>query len=1047
MSSNSGSSGGNSGFVPPTIDELNSVLKQYEFLSVLGQGGMGAVYKARQISLDRFAAIKILPAELHAEEGEDEMQFAARFQREARAMAKLSHPNIIAVYDFGSTSDGQFYIVMEYVEGTDLYTLLQTGGLTTDHVCGWISQMCDALQYAHEQGVVHRDIKPANIMISVGGDVKIADFGLAKLTDNESSEPALTMTNVAMGTPDYVAPEALDSTAEVDHRADLYAVGVMLYEMLTGKVPRGAWKSCQSQVEGLDPRYDKVVLLAMDSDPESRFQSAAEIRSSIYEISTGPSTDVVPEVELGEPHSPESRVKFQDITHFDKMPKAPSAEKPKKGLFVSFAAVALILLIGAVSFLALLKEENPETTLESGGTLSGDESSSVMTPGDETVNGVGEVSASKTEHVETDEARLPSLPQAAEFSSEGFRYQLIPGRVEWSEAKALASEEGGRLAVFASVEEFEKVLPELEKTVSTGGGLHLGARFENGSFLWVDGTEGQSADYLSLMLEERPKFNGSLMAVRESSGGNELGWRVAPLPIGKFEYRPIGYLVQWPVEPKPVEEEPEEESKKMTSVPSPEGPKVEEAEKNAPAPISGEDAEEAGTETMAESNAGVDRDMGDPFLAKLREGFESRYKTDVEAPFLASLKQLETSYISNGIVRARAGATRKGDLEEVNALEEAKARMERGEGVPEVEDSSLPESLRSLNNIFRQSLSKLEEDRNQRAAPLYEMYTGALDGYIAELTRKSEIEKAREVLELRDKIASGGVAAGAVRTSDQIGLATMPSESGLSDEVMSGPLRAFSNVTSPQSKPMDTSKAEKYSDFTSVVALMAGDWAAVRSGGEVVSNIDDFDGLRGAKAVYPGGYIHYKNGNLESINGSARDRIRDVIKVAAGARAGIALTVSGEVHSLGELADAPEGIGPIKHIGITWGGAALAIDMDGIVHLWGEDPSRFELPSGGADFVEVEAGWRSFLALKDDGSVTAWPSVEVPSDARQFISIRASGVVYAGQREDLSWMAWGSPDMGVRDKINEIGPAYDLSFQANGLGFGYLLWIEANSDE
>nr|MBP6783314.1 protein kinase [Verrucomicrobiales bacterium] len=283
---------GSGGYVPPSPADLDVVLDQYEFIEMLGRGGMGAVYKARQKSLDRMVAIKILPPHFTTDEDDTDFHFAERFQREARAMAKLSHPNIIAVYDFGEAKDGQFYIAMEYIEGTDLQVLVRGGQLTPEHVLGWVSQICDALQYAHSRGIVHRDIKPANIMITLEGQVKVADFGLAKLSGAEEIETKLTMTNMAMGTPDYVAPEALEMGVEVDHRADLYAVGVMLYEMLTGKVPRGAWKSPSLQIPGLDPRYDALIDRAMEADRDERFQHASEISTTLYEIATTPAKPV-----------------------------------------------------------------------------------------------------------------------------------------------------------------------------------------------------------------------------------------------------------------------------------------------------------------------------------------------------------------------------------------------------------------------------------------------------------------------------------------------------------------------------------------------------------------------------------------------------------------------------------------------------------------------------------------------------------------------------------------------------------------------------------
>lgn len=267
-------------FVPPSLADLDAVLSAYEFIEILGQGGMGAVYRVRQHSLNRMAAIKVMP-QFEEEEGE---RFGERFQREAQAMGRLSHPNIVSVYDFGRTSDGMLYIVMEYIEGADLQQLLQTGELTVDHLFDWIPQICEALQYAHSQGIVHRDIKPANIMITNDGVVKVADFGLAKLTGGDEQHPRLTMTNMAMGTPDYVAPEVLETGVEIDHRADIYAVGVMLYEMLTGKIPRGAWRPPSEVNSHIDSRFDSIVVKAMDSDRDSRFQQASEITASLSSI-------------------------------------------------------------------------------------------------------------------------------------------------------------------------------------------------------------------------------------------------------------------------------------------------------------------------------------------------------------------------------------------------------------------------------------------------------------------------------------------------------------------------------------------------------------------------------------------------------------------------------------------------------------------------------------------------------------------------------------------------------------------------------------------
>ncbi len=269
---------------PPSAEELQALLPEYEVTSLLGRGGMGAVYRGRQLSLDRPVAIKILSADLD----ESDMGFAERFKNEARAMAKLSHPGIVAVYDFGQTENELLYIVMEFIEGTDVARMITNQGrLHTDHAMAVTAHVCDALAYAHERGIIHRDIKPANIMVSYDGVVKVADFGLAKMTAG-NEEAGLTQSGMAMGTLHYMAPEALILGTRVDHRADIYAMGVMLYQMLTGKLPQGLFEMPSLQVAGLDPRYDGIISKALREDRSVRYQSVTEMRRDLDSILTQP---------------------------------------------------------------------------------------------------------------------------------------------------------------------------------------------------------------------------------------------------------------------------------------------------------------------------------------------------------------------------------------------------------------------------------------------------------------------------------------------------------------------------------------------------------------------------------------------------------------------------------------------------------------------------------------------------------------------------------------------------------------------------------------
>ena len=264
-------------FEPPEPEVLDLLFPEYEVIEMIGRGGMGAVYKALQTALGRTVAIKILPPAAASDP-----EFAERFRREAAAMAALDHPNIVTLYDFGER-EGCFFFVMEYVEGVDLAQRLASGSLTTDEALMLVPQICDALQYSHDRGVVHRDIKPGNILVGRSGKVKIADFGLAKLVGSGRDEFALTRTSASLGTPRYMAPEQMGAAPSADHRADIYALGVVLYEILTGEIPAGSFEPPSRRVAGLADHFDALVLRAMDADPEKRFSQISELKSGLIE--------------------------------------------------------------------------------------------------------------------------------------------------------------------------------------------------------------------------------------------------------------------------------------------------------------------------------------------------------------------------------------------------------------------------------------------------------------------------------------------------------------------------------------------------------------------------------------------------------------------------------------------------------------------------------------------------------------------------------------------------------------------------------------------
>jgi serine/threonine protein kinase len=264
------------GRTPPNPADLAQQFPQLEIIELLGMGGMGMVYKARQPKLDRLVALKIL-----AIEPDRHPSFAERFEREAKALARLNHLGIVAVYDFGQTNDF-YYFVMEYVEGLNLRELLQRQSVSPNQTLALVTQICTALQYAHDENIVHRDIKPENILINKKGQAKIADFGLAKLLGH-APDAGLTATQTVIGTTNYMAPEQREQPLEVDHRADIYSLGVVFYEMLTGEVPMGRFDPPSKKVQ-VDVRLDEVVLHALEREPARRYQQASEIRTGVETI-------------------------------------------------------------------------------------------------------------------------------------------------------------------------------------------------------------------------------------------------------------------------------------------------------------------------------------------------------------------------------------------------------------------------------------------------------------------------------------------------------------------------------------------------------------------------------------------------------------------------------------------------------------------------------------------------------------------------------------------------------------------------------------------
>lgn len=284
----------------PAVAQIGDAFPQLEIIELIGQGGMGFVYHARQPKLERDVALKILPQHLA-----EDAKFAERFAREGRLLAKLNHPNIVSVYDFGEAG-GFFYLLMEFVDGVNLRQAMRASQFTPAQALSIVPAICEALQFAHDEGVLHRDIKPENILLDTKGRVKIADFGIAKLvgrgsasrsaagserdiktTVGDAGQPgeiaSITGLSSTLGTPQYMAPEQLERPADVDHRADIYSLGVVFYELLTGELSKGKFARPSAKTP-LDERVDQIVLRALEKEREHRQQSARQLKTEVETV-------------------------------------------------------------------------------------------------------------------------------------------------------------------------------------------------------------------------------------------------------------------------------------------------------------------------------------------------------------------------------------------------------------------------------------------------------------------------------------------------------------------------------------------------------------------------------------------------------------------------------------------------------------------------------------------------------------------------------------------------------------------------------------------
>ncbi len=522
-------------FEAPSLELLAQLLPAYEFEAFIAQGGMGAVYKARQRSLDRDVAIKILPREL----GEDP-EFRQSFETEARAMARLNHPNLIGVYDSGDV-DGMPYIVMEYVNGKSLYHSSYGIAVEPRQAVIIVKAICDGLAHAHENGVVHRDIKPANILLTPKAEPKIGDFGLARPAGSDG--PGLVM-----GTPGYTAPEILRHPEHADKRSDLYAVGVILYELLTGqRAPEEGLVPAPSSACSCDAVLDKICQQSTHPNPAFRYSSAQVMVDALdkwLRSAPAPPVSAAPPRKMAAGGRPGPRPSA----------RASSSTPVHTGGGNATLARNLVIIAGLLVVIALTWKHYQKVKADRA-----EEAAEVQRQKEVEEARAREAAAlAEREERERQAARQAELAEQQRYANEtpleslarlkdalvagdrrelpkgtvrhgGFHYFPVPTPMAWHEAAAFAEDHGGHLAVLHSDEDLNRFAPLVSKAEGedTEAGLWIGAG-RAGRDLWI------MVDGSPWTLSRTPVGTGHFAVV------NELGLLRARRAGERFPF-----LIQW----------------------------------------------------------------------------------------------------------------------------------------------------------------------------------------------------------------------------------------------------------------------------------------------------------------------------------------------------------------------------------------------------------------------------------------------------------------------------------------------------------------------
>ncbi len=773
--------GGSVTWVPPSIQDLQAMLPGYEIESIIGHGGMGAVYRARQTSLDRSVAIKVLPPE--ADSADPESHYSERFQNEARTMARLNHPGIVHVHDFGATAQGQLYLVMEFVEGSDVaQMLLAKKTLPPGQALPIALCVADALTYAHTHGVIHRDIKPANIMLTTEGVVKVADFGLARQADPALAKK-ITSANLVMGTPDYVAPEVMLPGGVADARSDLYAIGVMLYHMLLGEVPRGFFDLPSRRLPGLDPRVDALLLRALRRRPEERHQTAAELAHELRIIvSTRPSSAPAQQA----PASPQAPTQHPSAPAKPGYRPAPAprpkpAEPPprviieKRPPWFAISAAAVLVCGGTGWF--LIPSTEPSPVIQTVQTPS-PAPAPITAP---TVTKAPSDTAPKPIPLASDRWRTFKYPDEFAKIDQGITLGVggaitLEGgfgkrlRAQWPSqdiaVRARISLPQGGIGIISLRNEQNK--PCVRATIRPDRIDIVSETFDDTGIM----RESVLRSFPKTSTEFYNRYGAELTFAAQGStyslwaGTKHLGTLVSQAPTtrpnGKvlFDGRNITFReMRWQhlgsgPEPdttiKPAPSPAPELAAKPAEKPSPAVQAPAAIPMPPPAPVS----PPAAAPPPAMPAAIVQKQ--DSELQTLQKAYADAISQRATAPFEAALGELNTKFAA-----AIPPAKTAGNLDAVLALQEDQKRLSERLPIPD-DDDQTPAALKPLRAIYREQLKKLADARDASQIALLPAYTARLQQLEVTLTKASRIDEAKEVKTYRESLTGTPTPAPAV---------------------------------------------------------------------------------------------------------------------------------------------------------------------------------------------------------------------------------------------------------------------------------------------